>query len=364
MEKSTSNKRKYVKLRKIWRNKMLTRAVKYIGIAIVSFTSQGSAAGIGEKEQGNDGRKIDRSEWLASLNQKTIAAPEIDIQVEIEKRVDWFVEEYIQTLKTRQAELLALKGYNAKQNYIKKNFFDRVFEAGRLGKGSNYCVAAAMGCLLDLNDKTGDLENFFPDGSTRDGRAMVSCSDFITFVKKNYKDCLKEYTSGKNGVLKTKSGEVYKPEELKEGMILVQESKTNTSSGWHTVVYIGNGQVLSFNNDKIYNLNKRLPTNVIDLPEIIRQEWDNRVKEMPQEKREDMIAMLGEFYVGRESEFMKTMQMNAPDMANFSPVADENLLQIMSGKDVVDLTPQSLDKTKNLNAWHLFAKMAGKDLDS
>lgn len=371
MEKSTaaqptSKKRKYVKLRKIWRNKMLTRAFNYISVVLVSLAAQGSASGP-NKDSGDSERKIDRSELHADVMKKAMVSPEVDVQTEIDKRVDWFVTEYVETLKAKQAELKAMS-YSKKLNYIKKNFFDRVFEAGRLVKGSNYCVAAAMGCLLDLNERTGDLDNFFPDGSTNAGSAMVSCPDLVKYVQKNYKNCIKEYIYGSGSKLKTKSGEVYDPEGLTEGMVLVQESEVNTSSGWHTVVYIGNGQVLSFNNDRIYNLNKSKRTKVIDLPEIIRQEWKERVKEMPKENQEEMIAMLSELYIGREDDFLKTLQADNLKLGNelfqFNPVANKTLFQSVGGKDVVDLSPKKVNKNEDFNAWTIFARMAGKSLDS
>lgn len=296
----------------------------------------------------------------------------VNWEEEINQRTDWLMQEYVDTLKSSLNEIMGIKQYKERRNYISKNFFDKVYSAGHLRMANFYCVAGAMSCLSRVNDETGDLDGFFPDATTTEANAMVSCPGFAAYVKKNYKDCLKEYLYAKNRKMVTKAGDVLEVDKLKPGMLLLQVSSGNTSSGWHAVVYIGDGKVASFNRDGIYNLKTNIKTKVIDIPEIVRIGWRERVKKMQNMQKNvngnEMASVFTDLYSGREAEFVnKFEKANTKDnLFMYHPIAlDERTFNIAAekeGLEVVNLSsPQEGKKTAM--PWMLFSKIAGKNLD-
>lgn len=365
MKKTKSQLRKYVKLRKILKNRLINKAVKYIGAALVLVTSQSAAPGTGKEDNdGNKERKFDNTELSAADNFNSYVMAEVDFDREIDKRTEWFVKEYLDSLKGTLAELKSLKKYKERSKFIQNNFFDRVYPAGRLRIDNFYCAAAAMSTLAGVNEKYGDLEKFFPDGNTKAGSAMVSCVDLPDYIRKKYKNCITEYIYGERGARKTKSGETFKVENLEPGDVLVQKSAENSSSGWHTVVYAGNGEVISFNNDGIFKLQKNKQVKVIKLPEIMRREWQERCKNYNLADRRDAFDFYTELYLGREQEFVENIEKLKLDKWQKSAErlgADVPKLNIEVRKTLAEVSPPFAKI--NIIPWETFARISGKKLE-
>ena len=110
----------------------------------------------------------------------------------LQKRREWLIKEKLLPSWFSIRILSKPKAVWIRKTYIKKHFFDVVYPRGGIPKGSNYCVASVMRCLYDVNQETGDLERFMPDGNTTEGHSMVSCPMFKQYVKKNFPDCIIE----------------------------------------------------------------------------------------------------------------------------------------------------------------------------
>lgn len=381
MTKTGSKLRKLIKLRKILRHKMLTRTMKYLTAAVFSLTTQGNTIETDNLPGSvkND-KKTDRSEWRAEAVQKQFLTEEINLEEEINKRVDWYMQQYVDTLKSSLNEIKEIKTYKQRKKYISENFFNKVYQYQKYESANFYCIAGAMSSLSRLNDDTGDLDNFFPEVTSSEAHAMIYCPAFEKFVSKKYKGCVKEYSQIRDGKGKPVAKGVLDINKLKKGMVLLQRSERNTSSGWHAVVYKGDEEVISLNRDGIFKLQKNIKTKVIDLPEILRREWRERIKEMEnlqQQTPQEMIALLSKLYAGRENEFMANFEgkKSAADLYRFQPVAIDlapNLSDMAKFKmdkekidklEVVDLTGKS-PKPKTVVPWKVFAKIAGKNLES
>lgn len=380
MKKTGSKLRKLVKLRKILRHKMLTRTMKYLSAAVLSLTTQGNTIETDNLPgRINNDKKTDRSEWRAEAVQKQFLSEEINLEEEINKRVDWYMDKYIDTLQSSLNEIKEIKTYKPRKKYISENFFNKVFQYQKYESANFYCIAATMSSLNRLNDETGDFDGFFPEVTSEEAHAMIYCPSFVKYVNKKYKGCVKEYSQVRDTKGKPAGKGVLDISRLKKGMILLQRSAGNTSSGWHAVTYMGEGKVISFNRDGIYKV-QNVKTKVIDMPEILRREWRERVKGMEnlqQQTPQEMIAMLSKLYAGRENEFMANFEgkKSAADLYRFQPVAIDlapNLSDMAKFKidkdkidrlEVVDLTGKS-PKPKTVVPWKVFAKIAGKNLES
>lgn len=363
MAKANSRLRKYVKLRKILKNRLFSKAVKYIGAALVVMTNQGAASGPEKGDDNNRERDLGTTELTVTDSFNSFVMNEVDFENEINKRAEWFVGQYLDSLKVSLDEIKNLKKYKERKNYICENFFDRVYPAGRLKLDNYYCAAAAMSGLVSVNEKYGDLDNFIPDGNTKAGSAMVSCDDLPKYIHKKYKDCIKEYIYGERGAKKTKSGESFKIENLEPGDILVQKSDVNTSSGWHTVVYNGEGEVISFNRDGIFKLQKNKPIKVIKMPNIIRREWQEKSRNYNLADRREAFDFYTELYLGRDREFVENIEKLKLDrweknLEKLEPLAPKFYIE---GKtSLVDWS--SKDMKKSIIPWQAFAKISGKKL--
>ena len=194
MDKSNLRLKKLVKLRKILFNKRISHLSKTLTAVVLAVVSPTVAS---NKQGGNfnylGDRKIDHKEWISYATIKQNSMPEINWEKEINQRTDWLMQEYVDTLKSSLNEIMGIKQYRDRRDYISKNFFDKVYSAGHLRMANFYCVAGAMSCLSRVNDETGDLDSFFPDATSAEANAMVSCPGFAAYVKKNYKYGLKMY---------------------------------------------------------------------------------------------------------------------------------------------------------------------------
>ncbi len=286
MKPSVSGKRRYVKLRKILRNKMLTQALKYAGGALEGFGGREE-----EKRAGTEAYSPPDADAAC----KIVLPGGTDIGTEIDMRVDWLMARYADELRAALEDLQSIRNYNSKLNYIKHNFLDRVCPDGKLAKDEFYDAAAPMSCLAGLNERTGDLDGFVSGGA---GRSMAVAPAFEKYVRSKYRKCVR--------VRKNDGGaRPLSLSALKTGMILLQRSAGSGQNTLHLVVYAGDGKVLSFNRDGIYNVKSDLDTVIVDLPEIARQEWKERLGEYRLDDEEELLALRTDLYIGRESDFRK-----------------------------------------------------------
>jgi hypothetical protein len=188
----------------------------------------------------------------------------------LQKRREWLIKEKLFAKLVQYQNIVKAKSGMDKKNYIKKHFFDVVYPRGGIPKGSNYCVASVMRCLYDVNQETGDLERFMPDGNTTEGHSMVSCPMFKQYVKKNFPDCIIEKP--------TKADKA----NLEEGDIILSRSSRNTSSGLHlTAVYNSReGIEISFNSEGIRPYKTENIETIIKLGKIIDTCLQERIRQM------------------------------------------------------------------------------------
>lgn len=202
------------------------------------------------------------------------AVAEINVRAQIDealqKRKEWLIKEKFFSKLLHYQNIVKAKSGVDKKNYIKKSFFDAIYPRGGIPKGSNYCVASVMRCLYDVNNETGDLERFMPDGNTLEGHSMVSCSMFKQYVKKNFPDCIIEKP--------TQSDKA----NLAEGDLILSSASRNTSSGLHlTAVYNSReGIEISFNSEGIRPYKPENITTIIKLGKIIDTCLKERIHQM------------------------------------------------------------------------------------
>ena len=201
---------------------------------------------------------------------KEIAA-KTELKEALKERKDWLINDNFFSKITEYQNILKSKSPTEKKDYIKKNFFDTVYPVGGIPKGSNYCIAAAMRCLYDVNKETGDLEKFMPDGNTREGHSMVSCPMFKEYIKKNFPDCIIEKPS-KEDISSLENGD----------FILSRSNSRNTTSGLHfTTVYDAqNGLEASFNTDGIRAFKPEKIACIVKFGKIIDICLQEKVKQM------------------------------------------------------------------------------------
>lgn len=188
----------------------------------------------------------------------------------LQNRREWLIKEKLFVKLLQYQNIVKAKSGQDKKNYIKKNFFDVIYPHGGIPKGSNYCVASVMRCLYDVNQETGDLERFMPDGNTSEGHSMVSCPMFKQYVKKNFPDCIIEKP--------TKADKA----NLEEGDIILSRSGRNTSSGLHlTAVYNSREEIeISFNSEGIRPYKTENIETIIKLGKIIDACLQERIRQM------------------------------------------------------------------------------------
>lgn len=194
----------------------------------------------------------------------------VQVDEALQNRREWLIKEKLFVKLLQYQNIVKAKSGQDKKNYIKKNFFDVIYPHGGISKGSNYCVASVMRCLYDVNQETGDLERFMPDGNTSEGHSMVSCPMFKQYVKKNFPDCIIEKP--------TKADKA----NLEEGDIILSRSGRNTSSGLHlTAVYNSReGIEISFNSEGIRPYKTENIETIIKLGKIIDACLQERIRQM------------------------------------------------------------------------------------
>lgn len=304
---SVSEKRRYVKLRKILRNKMLTQALKYVGGALDGLGSP-------KNEPPMKGYCPPDVETACRI----ILPGGADIGTEIDMRADWLMVRYVAMLEAALEDLQSIRNYSSKLGYIKKNFWDVFSVSGKIEKNKIYDMAAPMSRLTKLNEETGDLDGFIPkDG----GSALTSVAAFEKYAGSKYKKCVRGWKPGKTSGAKGLDISILKP-----GMLLLQRPADGRKNLRHLVVYAGAGKVLSFNRDGIYNVKSDLDTVIVDLPEIVRQEWKERLGDYRLDDEEELLALRTDLYIGRESDFRKGLtklkyRRHDSGMTVFHPVA-------------------------------------------
>ena len=198
----------------------------------------------------------------------------------IAKRKEWLIQDKFFSKIVEYQNIIKSKADSDKKNYIKQNFFDTVYPIGGIPKGSNYCIAAMMRCLYDVNKETGDLESFMPDGNTTEGHSMVSCPMFKEYIKKNFPDCIIENPS-KEEISSLENGD----------FIISRSNGRNTTSGLHftTVFDAQKGLEASFNSDGIRAFKPEKIESIVKFGKIIDICLQEKVKQM--DRNSALMAM-------------------------------------------------------------------------
>lgn len=218
---------------------MLLRSIKRISM-YVALQCAATIPQAGNTLTGSKPVPLDSDKGKTVLRYEAAAAAEINTA--LQKRKEWLIKEKFLPNIVKYHNTIKKKAPKAKEDYIKKNFFDVVWPIGGITPGSNYCVAGLMRCLYDVNKETGDLEKFIPDPKSRgDGHGTVSCPEFEKYVKKYFPDCV---------VIKPSAADI---SGLEEGDLILSRSEDNSVSGLHMTTIYNKKQGLeaSFNNDEI-----------------------------------------------------------------------------------------------------------------
>ena len=161
----------------------------------------------------------------------------LNISDEIDKRADWFVNNFLLAAKKH---LSALQNSQNKKDYVKCNFFDVVSPNRNLSGSTPYCITALNRALIDANNLGGDLNNVLPNPNSSECYSANECNAFAAFLrKKGFDDCIDE-------------GRI-KYDKLQPGDIIL--TIRNRSGNRHAQQYIGKKDgkhyCLSFNSDGI-----------------------------------------------------------------------------------------------------------------
>lgn len=201
-----------------------------------------------------------------------------NIREKISERTSWFIDKnFIPAVRNQYDKLTKLSG-KAKRDYIEKEFFDVVFQRGGIDGNANYCIAALMRCMMDADSRTGDLREFIPDSKTLEGHNSVSCPRFVQYVRKNYPDCITPFQK-KIDFSKTP-----------KGSILIVSSKTNTSSGLHAKLYVGDSTEAGFNRDYWGDVKENVSGFTIETRKIIEQCLQRKINGMTYAAAMEMLA--------------------------------------------------------------------------
>lgn len=220
-----------IKKQKIALLRSIKRITMFVALQCAATIPQAGNTLLGS----NDEPTIPNKNLLAEAH----AVNSLDVKKQVLERVEWIVKDnFIPAAKKHLENVLHKKG-TTKSKYIKKEFFDIVYPRGGRPGTDNYCIAALMRCMMDANEAAGDLTAFIPDRNTTDGHNNISCPRFLAYAKHNFPDCVSRFQRQIDIT------------SLEEGDILIVNSAENTSSGLHAKMYVGEGKILSFNNDYI-----------------------------------------------------------------------------------------------------------------
>lgn len=261
-QERTKSLKNRIKKKKIALLKSVKRITMYVALQCAATIPQPGNALLGTQAATPDNNK-------ENMMKEVVAKAEL--KQALEKRKDWLINNEFFSKIVEYQNILKSKSPIEKKNYIKKNFFDTVYPIGGIPKGSNYCIAAAMRCLYDVNKETGDLEKFMPDGNTVEGHSMVSCPKFKEYIKKNFPDCIIENPS-KEDISALENGD----------FILSRSNGRNTTSGLHfTTVYDAQkGLEASFNTDGIRAFKPEKIESIVKFGKILDICLQEKVKQM------------------------------------------------------------------------------------
>ena len=253
---------------------------------------------------------------------------EVDIDQEIEKRAQWFVDEFVKATSKHLQLIKKASAAGQKTSYVKQNFFDAVYPKGNLSGRNNYCIAAINRALKDAN-QYGDISLALPDYQT-EGANTVECLRFVNFIAKHgFGKCIQK-------------GYII-PKNLEVGDIVM----TPRGGGrYHATTYIGNGKVRSFNNDGEGNIKKQTGI-VIKTKELaqeaIRQNLEQQQLISEQKTGKQIISfqkaqmILQILYDGRriDSHVASLLRQNTDTYHLFAETTPRNILEnIKSGREI------------------------------
>lgn len=262
-QERTKNLKNRIKKKKIALLKSVKRITMYVALQCAATIPQPGNALLGT-QAANPGNNT-KENMIKEIATKS------ELKEALKERKDWLINDNFFSKIVEYQNILKSKSPTEKKDYIKKNFFDTVYPIGGIPKGSNYCIAAAMRCLYDVNKETGDLEKFMPDGNTIEGHSMVSCPMFKEYIKKNFPNCIIENPS-KEEISALENGD----------FIISRSNSRNTTSGLHfTTVYDAQkGLEASFNSDGIRAFKPEKIESIVKFGKIIDICLQEKVKQM------------------------------------------------------------------------------------
>ena len=284
MTRTADTKDVLKRLNRIKKNRFFTRMFLYIGASAMSLVGTGRSEALGNVAKTNI--------FTKNININTIS--NVDREGEINQRVDWFFDKAIDSLYTQYNDLTSLKNKKQKSKMIRSRFFN---ELNVQGGSDYYCLAASLSNYARSSKDLVDMAGILPEKEDI-SYVKASCIGFINYMRNKSK---KEFD---NKFFIKSSNLLKEVDNVGKGAIFLVESRTNTSSGFHAITYVGkddNGTPLfmSYNREKISPLSYWSQNGVVrgyavDLKGMVKAQWDKKTKNC---NKMEFLAMM---YQNRE----------------------------------------------------------------
>lgn len=230
-------------------NRFIIRVMASLGFA-VSVNAANAPNSISETE------KNIREEII-----KNISA--INVENEIDKRVDWFMHSSLDSLKVKYANF-PKNNLRQKRQQVKKMM--GVANGGKRFSGNeNYCLAACISNIVSSD--YGDAEDLLPN----DGVTGGYCDGFVQYVKNQYGP---QYAKKSTNLLKEIKN--FKPGTI----VIVDYGNRRHAITYDSLDNNGNPKIIGFNNED-NGLLKNYPNKgtIVDIRGIIKSKWQERLKD-------------------------------------------------------------------------------------
>ena len=269
----TANKKDVLKrLHRIKKNRFFTRMFLYLGVGASTLTSPGRP---------NAAANTYSSAVIAKHIEMNMPLSKVSRDIEISKRVDWFFDNAIDSLRHQYNEFTSLKTRQRNQ-MIEKRFFNEMSLQGGAGGRAYYCLAATMSNYARLSRQFADMQDVLPDLDDGISYTKASCEGFINYMKQKSKQ---EF----DGKFFIKSRNLNKEiSKVSKGAIFLVESADKTSSGYHAITYLGRdeygeAQFMSYNRERISSLahwgkGGAIKGYAVDLAGMTKASWEKKTQ--------------------------------------------------------------------------------------
>lgn len=208
---------------------------------------------------------------------------EVDIKDEVNKRVDWFMKQTLDSLEAQYKDFI--KRNNRQKRQQVKKMMGSVCEVGSFSGEENYCLAADIYNLKVVNALYGDASEILPPTDSNNG---TWCRGFVSYMSKQYGEkYVKKSRNLRNDI-----------KDFKPGTIVI----VNYADRLHALTYSGqdeqgNAKIIGFNNED-NGLLKHYPNQgtIVDISELIKDKWHYKIKD------KSKIEALQDLYRNRHDE--------------------------------------------------------------